>query len=95
MITKAILSKLFAVCLIILGIIQIFIANRQITTSLKTYNYDNSLTKLIQENIELENKIAAESALSEIEKKAVKLGFLTSGNYLFLNKSLPLALNHP
>lgn len=88
---KYIFTKIIGFCVLVLGVIQIFIANGQSASGIKVKNFDVEVDKLILENKELENKIARESSLKLIEKKAIKLGLTKKANFVFLNKPLPIA----
>ncbi len=84
--TLKISAAFFLICLGIL----LWSVNRLSTYGEKIQELKNAQARLELENQILENKIAAESSLNSIEKKAVALGFDSVKNYQYL-KSPELA----
>lgn len=88
---KLILTKFIGLCAIILGLTQVIIANHSAASGIRVANFDREIETLTKENKIITNKIAQNTSLIAIEKKAVKLGFVKADSYIFLSGPLPVA----
>lgn len=88
---KYLLIKFIGLLVVLLGIAQVIVANKQATSGIRVKTYDDEIIRLNIENRKLENTIAKEISYLIITKKAQKSGFITSASYVFLTKPLPVA----
>lgn len=85
------LSLLFVI-IIGLSIVQIALSNQMATAGTELAEISNKIDEYKKENTQLEEKVLEASALTTIDTKAQKLGFVPETTQIDLSTPLPLAL---
>ena len=75
-------------CFLFLSIVRIFVANRLVDISKKTYELDLVETRIRAENEDLDIALSQKSSLGAIMEKAGEFGFTESPKVVFA-KSVP------
>lgn len=89
------LTKFIVILVILLSFVQIIAANIGASSGAEVEDIDNKIEQIKKENQRLELEIARLISLSQLEKKAKKMGFKKAGSFIFLSKPLPFAYNLP
>jgi len=77
-----------------LSIIQVAISNMVSTAGIELDYLQSEIAKYKKENTLIEEKVLSESSLTNISKKAKKLGLVEANSKIYLTNPLPLALEN-
>jgi len=89
---RLIFSLMFSI-LIILGIVQVIMANQLVEKGEKIKTLNNKIEIITKENQELKELISSETSLEKIKEKAKNLGMIELTSIIYLSTPLPIALN--
>ncbi len=92
---KPFLLIIFLIIIIItLSIVRVAFLNGVSTAGIKLADIELEIEKYRKENTLMEEKILGSSALTNLEVKARKLGFVEPKSQVYLSNPLPLALGN-
>lgn len=89
---KRLIPRPLLVVLCMFLIVQVVVANRLATSGITIAQMETEIATLTDENHELKEKVASESALTSLRTKAKNQGFTQASQPVFLTKDLPVAL---
>ncbi len=78
--------------IIMLSLVQVFVANRISTTGVDLEKIQNSIQNYKKENALLNEKILTQASLVRISELATKDGYTLEKSQVYLSTPLPLAL---
>lgn len=78
--------------IIVLSLVQVFVANRISTTGVDLEKIQNSIQHYKKENALLNEKILTQASLVRISEVAIKEGYTLEKSQVYLSTPLPLAL---
>lgn len=89
------LLKVIVIFVVLLSFFQVIAANLTASKGQEVGEISTLIEKLTKENQKLELQIESFTSLSQMEKRAKKLGFKKAESFVFLTKPAPVALKLP